>query len=189
MTRRRWFDLGLVALVAILYFSGGFKWIQAQLLGLLASSPEMEEEPIGQLAAEDWNWRLRDLEGNFVVLDSFRGKPLIVNRWATWCGPCQAEMPFLESLHQRYGENISMLLISDEEPDILQNWLQKKEYSAPVYRMTESAPAAFRTRSIPATWLVDPKGQIWSKHQGAARWNSSKVEEAIDAMLDGGIGS
>jgi thiol-disulfide isomerase/thioredoxin len=175
-------NLALIAGLVILYFSGGFTWLQANLLGLIAGQPKLEEEGLFVLQDQDWSWKLRTLDGEFVSLKEFQGKPLLVNRWATWCGPCQAEMPSLQALHERHGEGIAMLLISDEDPETLKNWLERKGYTMPVYRSTGPAPEAFKSRSIPITWLIDPKGVVVSRHTGAARWDGDKVSAAIEAM-------
>ena len=183
MSRSRWFDLAFVAGLVILYFTGGLTWLQSRLLGLIAGQPAIEESSIATLTASDWDWDLRRLDGTFVKLEDFKGKPILVNRWATWCGPCQAEMPFLQSVYKQYGDRIAVVLVSNEEPGILEAWLEKRNYTMPVYRISKQAPALFQTQTIPVTWLINPQGQVMAKHSGAARWSGSRVENAIDEML------
>jgi thiol-disulfide isomerase/thioredoxin len=183
MSRSRWFDLAFVAGLVILYFTGGLTWLQSRLLGLIAGQPAIEESSIATLTASDWDWDLRRLDGTFVKLEDFKGKPILVNRWATWCGPCQAEMPFLQSVYKQYGDRIAVVLVSNEEPGILEAWLEKRNYTMPVYRISKQAPTLFQTQTIPVTWLIDPQGQVMAKHSGAARWSGSRVENAIDEML------
>ena len=183
MSRSRWFDLAFVAGLVILYFTGGLTWLQSRLLGLIAGQPAIEESSIATLTASDWDWDLRRLDGTFVKLVDFKGKPILVNRWATWCGPCQAEMPFLQSVYKQYGDRIAVVLVSNEEPGILEAWLEKRNYTMPVYRISKQAPTLFQTQTIPVTWLIDPQGQVMAKHSGAARWSGSRVENAIDEML------
>jgi thiol-disulfide isomerase/thioredoxin len=180
--RSLYINLGLILALVVLYFTGGFTWLQAQLLGRLAGQPRVEQDALFSLSDQDWAWNLRTLDGQFVSLKEFQGKPLVVNRWATWCGPCQAEMPSLQALHERYGEGIAMVLVSEEDPETLRDWLERKGYTMPVYRSTGPAPEAFKSRSIPITWLIDPQGRVLSKHTGAARWDGDKVSAAIDAM-------
>ena len=183
MSRSRWFDLAFVAGLVILYFTGGLTWLQSRLLGFIAGQPAIEESSIATLTASDWDWDLRRLDGTFVKLEDFKGKPILVNRWATWCGPCQAEMPFLQSVYKQYGDPIAVVLVSNEEPGILEAWLEKRNYTMPVYRISKQAPTLFQTQTIPVTWLIDPQGQVMAKHSGAARWSGSRVENAIDEML------
>jgi thiol-disulfide isomerase/thioredoxin len=69
---------------------------------------------ISQGAAADF--ALRDLSGNTVTLDSYRGSPVLLNFWATWCGPCREEMPSMERLHQQLGgQGLTLLAINQKE--------------------------------------------------------------------------
>ncbi len=182
--KRSWLINGaFVAGLALFYFGGGFNWMQGRLLGFIAGQPRIEESPINTMAAEDWNWDLRSLDGEFVALSEFAGKPLLLNRWATWCGPCIAEMPFLQNLHEQYGDRISLALVSNEEPETLKKWLDAKGYTMPVYRPVGQAPELFKSRSIPITWLISPQGEMLARHTGAARWDGEDVQRAIDGML------
>ena len=185
MTRGRWMDLAWVLFLVVLWFTGGFTWLQSQLLRVVARAPKtVEAAAVTPIADATWDWRLRDLDGNFHSLREFQGKPLFVNRWATWCGPCLAEMPSIKRLHEAYGDRIAVVLVSDENPDVLLAWLGRNGYAdLPVYRATELAPEAFASSSIPASWLLDPDGRVVAEHRGAARWDAGSIRESIDVML------
>jgi thiol-disulfide isomerase/thioredoxin len=184
MTRGRWIDLAWIVGLVLLWQTGGLAWVQAQVLRLVAPAPAVAEAPAEALPDAAWSWRLRALDGRFVTLADFRGQPLFVNRWATWCGPCRAELPSIRRLHESYGPDLAVVLISDENPDELVDWLQRNGYAdLPVYRATQPAPGPFATRSIPASWLIDPEGRVVAEHTGAARWDAGAVRDAVAAML------
>jgi thiol-disulfide isomerase/thioredoxin len=209
--KRHGSDIAWVLAIVLLWQTGGLAWFQAQVLRLTAPAPHVETLAADQadsagaenaadpannsldhaaqlLPASAWQWRLRRLDGpvdeQFLSLEDFRGRPLFVNRWATWCGPCRAELPSIERLHDAFGEDLAMLLISDENPDVLLSWLDKNGYAElPVYRAASAAPAPFAVRSIPASWLIDPSGRVVAEHKGAARWDAAPVRAAVQQML------
>lgn len=188
--KRHGSDIAWVLGIVLLWQTGGLAWLQAQLLRLTAPAPKVEAaaDAMPALPESAWDWRLRRLDGplqeQFFSLSDFRGRPLFVNRWATWCGPCRAELPSIRDLHAAYGEDLAMLLITDENPEEVRAWLEKSGYAdLPVYRSASAAPAPFDVRSIPASWLVHPDGRILAEHQGAARWDAASVRSAVDAML------
>jgi thiol-disulfide isomerase/thioredoxin len=64
------------------------------------------------------NVELKDLGGRTVNLASFKGQPILINFWATWCGPCRIEIPMLNELHRKYGKNLTIIGIStDDDPE------------------------------------------------------------------------
>lgn len=200
LARKPWWkryggDLAWILGIVILWQTGGIAWLQAQVLRLTAAAPKVEmpasaESTSTTVALPDaaWNWRLRRLDGpledQFFALAELRGRPLFVNQWATWCGPCRAELPSIQRLHAAYGEDLAMLLISNESPEVLQSWLAKNGYEGlPVYRAASAAPPPFQVRSIPASWLIDQEGRIVAQHSGAARWDAAAVRGAVELML------
>jgi thiol-disulfide isomerase/thioredoxin len=173
-------DLLWVAVIAILYFTGGIRWLQGNLAMLIAGSPEISE-----LSEEvNMQWQLRTLEGEFADLADFDDKPVFLSHWATWCGPCVAEMPSIQKLYKDYGDKINFVLVSSENPQKILPFLEKNKYSMPVFRPLGQAPPLLESRSIPATFILNPQGQIVVKHIGAANWNSKSVRETLDAMLN-----
>ena len=82
---------------------------------------------------EDYNWNLVDLEGNKVNLKQSKQRVVLINFWATWCPPCVAEMPELQELYDNYKGQVDFYFVSTENKEKLQLFLDKKEYSLPVY--------------------------------------------------------
>lgn len=128
----------------------------------------------------DWDWSFTSLDGQPAKLGDLQGKVLFINFWATWCGPCMAEMPAIQKLHEALqGERVAVLLLSDEDADTVRKFAEKREYDLPFYLYTGQPPGPFRTRGIPATFVVAPEGEIVYKHTGAAQWD----DEACIAFL------
>lgn len=115
-------------------------------------------------------------------LSSFRGKPLIINVWASWCGPCRAEMASLDSLSKRYkGKPFKVIGIStDDYPDKAYDFLERAtigfENFIDAKLELENMLGANR---LPLTLLIDSQGKVLAKHYGAKDWDSPETRQMI----------
>ena len=149
----------------------------------LGISPAMAKTP-GEV---DIGGVLRDapmqgLTGASRLLSEFRGKPLIINVWASWCGPCRQEMASLERLSRHPGgKQFTVIGIStDDYPDAAKNYLQKAgtsfQHFIDTRLLLENMLGANR---IPLTLLVDAKGRVVEKYYGAKEWDSPEALTVI----------
>jgi thiol-disulfide isomerase/thioredoxin len=130
------------------------------------------------LPAVSWDFamELHDLSGGPVAATEFVGKVLILNFWATWCAPCVAEMPNLLRLHAATSDvGVNMACVSRESRETVAKFLEKRGLSAPVYLLAGDLPECFKTRGIPATFILDKRGMIALRHVGAASWDDASV--------------
>ena len=125
----------------------------------------------GQQAAPDFT--MYDLDGNAVKLSDFRGKPTILNFWASWCGPCKMEMPDLEEAYQKYGEEINFLIVNltdgaSETVESAYGYIESQGYTFPVYYDTALGGAyTYSVSAIPVTYFLDAGGNLVAYYQGA----------------------
>lgn len=125
---------------------------------------------------------LQGLLGPSRSLSAYRGKPLIINVWASWCAPCRQEMGSLERLSWRYGEkHFNVIGIStDDYPDRATAFLQKSNTTFSNFidnkLFMENMLGANR---IPLTVLVDAQGKVVGKFYGAKEWDGPEALEAI----------
>ncbi len=135
----------------------------------------------GDKKAPDFS--LLDLRGRRVGLKEFRGKIILLNFWATWCGPCKEEMPFLEILHQQFKEKDFVVLtvsVDYEGAKLVQDFINKQRYTFPVLLDPKCEVLdLFDVKGIPTTFLIDKKGKLLGRAIGPRDW---KCQEAISLI-------
>jgi len=114
-----------------------------------------------------------DRNGKSVKLSDFAGKPMVLNFWATWCGPCKSELPAFNKLHAEYKNDVQFLMINltdgqRETVDGVERFLTQNGYVFPVYFDTKyEASYAYSAYSIPLSIFIDKDGNIVQSYLGA----------------------
>lgn len=132
---------------------------------------------------------LKDLQGQPRNLRDFKGRVVIVNFWATWCGPCVAEMPSLQKLRERINAGaaeprIEVLAVNmAESPAKVKAFVQRLGVTFPVLLDgDEDAKDAWKVRFVPATFIVGADGRIRYSYFGDADWASDEIVARISAI-------
>lgn len=132
---------------------------------------------------------LPDLDGKPVALNSFGGKTLLINFWATWCTPCLKEIPLFIQLRDKYhakGFEIVGINIWDD-PEKARHFAEKKGMQYPILVGNDDTAEAFGgIQGLPATFLADAKGKIVGKYFAVDEKNFSAMEKDIGDLLDTG---
>jgi peroxiredoxin len=115
-----------------------------------------------EIGSEAADFQLKDLEGREIQLKSLRGSVVLLNFWATWCGPCRLEMPVIEKLHQQFhGKGLRVFGVNDEDIDTIRDYVAEHEYSFPTLVDSEQqAMNLYRIRGIPTMVVIDREGKI-----------------------------
>jgi peroxiredoxin len=125
------------------------------------------------------DFRLPSLQGGEVELRSVRGRPVVLNFWATWCPPCVVEMPSLERLHKTLGpEGLAVLAVSaDEDEARLRRFVEENALTLPVLRDPggRTAASAYRTTGYPETFVLDRNGIVQQHYVGPAEWDTPEA--------------
>ena len=131
-----------------------------------------------------YHCNLEGLNSPNLNFNKFENKIVFVNFWATWCPPCRAEMPMIQNLYNDYKGKIAFVFVTNENWATVEEFYKKYSYSLPSYNSISLPPKELtKTNSIPASYLIDQKGNIIISKTGAANWNSNKVRKLIDDLL------
>ena len=162
-------------------------------------TPATETEPPVQTQTPDENpeaapadlaadFVFYDREGTSIRLSELQGKPVVINFWATWCGPCQSELPFFEKAYAEYGDQIQfvMLDLTDGYSETVEKTLRFAEengYTFPLYFDADGEGAiAYGVYAIPLTVLIDAEGRMVDSHVGAM--TEADLGELLNRILN-----
>ena len=142
--------------------------------------PESSPQPAPETA-------FTDADGKPLSLADFKGKPVVVNLWATWCKPCLKEMPSLDRLQATLDDKLVVAAVSEDrggktivEPFIAKLGLDKvKPYLDP----KSAVGHAFSVRGLPTTLIIDSDGKVVGRVEGAAEWDSDKMAKVLQPFL------
>jgi thiol-disulfide isomerase/thioredoxin len=157
---------------------------------IAAAAPKQPEATgtldISQRAAAAPKDGFLDPAGKAVTLAEFKGRPLLVNLWATWCGPCVREMPTLDNIAARAGDKLKVLTVSQDrqDVDITPTFAKGGFKHLERYRDPENKLGfAFNTGMLPTTVLYDAQGkEVW-RVVGAMDWNGPRANTLLAQFL------
>jgi peroxiredoxin len=174
-TRAQWVAAGVVAGVAALGITAAV---------LLA--PEVNQVTVGSQAP---GFRATTLTaGDTVSLDRYKGQIVLLNVWATWCQPCEAEIPSMQKLHEALGPKglkIVAVSIDKDPPDEVQAWIAKRHVTFQVLQdQTGKIQQIYQTTGVPESFILDKNGVIVKKVIGAIEWTEPGTEALLSRLLD-----
>lgn len=171
----------IVAAVALIGLLVGAWFLYDSLKDTVTPEPQNSETQGAQTRVAP-QITVYDPDGNPVKLSDMQGKPVVLNMWASWCGPCKQEMPDFQAAYEKYDGQLHFMmvnLIGQDKLEDAQALLEQTGYTFPVYYDTDNAAAMnYNTGSIPATFFIDKDGNLVTYAIGA-------ISEAI---LEQGIG-
>jgi peroxiredoxin len=163
----------------------------ALLVVLSAAAPSALAAPAAAASASSKareaapDFALKDLDGKVVRLSSYRGKVVLVDFWATWCGPCRRAIPHLKAIHTRYekkGLVILGLSVDHEGAEKVRGFVRKNAIPWTTALADEKTVDAFGgIRFVPTAFLIDRQGRIVERYQGLVP--EATLEAAIKPLL------
>ena len=158
--------------------------LEAQQLASQNEAEPEDGETAEKVAAPDFT--VYDAEGGEIRLSDYSGKPVVLNFWASWCGPCKREMPEFQAAFEELGEDIAFLMVnmtdgSRETVDTASSFVEEAGYTFPVYYDQDmDAASAYGAYSLPTTYFIDADGFVIARAAGAI--DGETLQTGIDMI-------
>lgn len=132
------------------------------------------------------DWTLTDLEGRSVSLAELRGKPIVLDFWATWCTPCEFQIPILNEVNERYGDRVAIVgvAVDVDGREVVAPFAKERKISYRVLLGDEELAQRYGARGFPSLYVIGKDGNIALSHVGLI--DAEDLEEALDAALRAG---
>ena len=160
----------IVTLLVLVIVIGGSALLYQNLGQNIDLGEAIPTETVSENAAPDFT--VTDAAGNEVKLSDFRGRGVVLNFWASWCGPCKSEMPHFQEAYEEYGDEVHFLMVNmstafgDSQADA-EKILTEGGYTFPVYYDTKAECAyGYGVTGIPMTFFIDKDGNLVSGKSG-----------------------
>ena len=178
-----------VAVMLILRYTGALSGISILTGRALMETGVMDASAEEPAVAKkfNYNFTIKDLDGNVIDVNEFKGKTIFLNLWATWCGPCRMEMPSIQNLYNQVdNEKIMFIMLSiDQQSDYgkVKSYIKDKEFTFPVYTPASILPNQLQVGMIPTTFVVDPEGRIVASERGAANYDTPEFKALLEKLV------
>ena len=161
-------------------------WAKHWLLGAVLCVPLTVHAVSSQEAAPDFT--LKSLQGENLRLDEYKGQVVLINFWATWCGPCRQELPLLDRLHQRYQDagfaGLGINAEGVEKADEAQAMVSKAGVTFPVLvDEGQQVSELYALEAMPTSVVVDRDGVVRYVHLGYKPGDESKYLEVVKQLI------
>jgi len=135
-----------------------------------------DEETLDEATTFTYDFTIKDLEGNRIPFETFKGKVVFLNLWATWCGPCRAEMPGIQGLYDKVDKEkvvfVMLSLDNDSDQAKVVSYLKNKSFTFAAYMPSGYLPEQLQVPSIPTTFVISPDGKIVKKEVGSMQYDT-----------------
>ena len=162
----------IIGTASILYDHLGEEADVEQIV-LQPTQPEITETEDASKENEAPDFTVYDVDGNAMKLSDYFGKPIVLNFWASWCGPCQMEMPAFEEKYKEIGNDVQFLIVNvtdghRETVETASKFITNKGYTFPVlYDTSWEAVVSYNVNAMPTTYFIDENGCVATYAIGA----------------------
>ncbi|MBC8503947.1 MAG: TlpA family protein disulfide reductase [Anaerolineales bacterium] len=167
----------------ILLLSAAWIWVSAAPEGS-TSAGEIPAPQEGFLAPD---FTLETLEGELMTLSELRGSPVLINLWASWCGPCRAEMPAMQRIHEKYGDEFIILAVNathQDSPNAAAAFVSELGLTFPILLDHDgSVSTQYQLRSLPTSFFVNRDGIIEEVVIGGPM-SEALLQTRIESLLE-----
>lgn len=160
-----------------------YKLVATALVAVALTLAPMPSRSAGTVV----DFSLRDLNGHVTRLSEYRGHPVILDFWATWCGPCRHQIPELKKIYQRYHQSKGLVVlgiacdtVQGEGAQSVRPFVKEYEINYPILLAETDVLDSFGVEAIPTTVFLGPDGSIIGRMTGAV---PGELREGVNALL------
>ena len=182
-----WFSF--IAIFLILRYTGALSGLSSATNKAVLLTGIMDADPSEYVPAKElfnYNFAVKTLAGETIDFNQYKGKPVFLNLWATWCGPCRAEMPSIQKLYDKVNkDSIAFVVLSIDAEDDLQKvnkYIESKGFTFPVFIATE-LPQQLQVKLIPTTFVIDKEGTFAYRKEGMADYDTKQFKKFLDKLM------
>ena len=149
-----------------------------------AGTPEPVQNPVPQVGDPAPDWNLQDPSGKEHKLSDYQGKIVLLDFWATWCGPCKKGMPGIQALHEEYGDRIQIFgMVFWDDVESAAAYMKEMEYTYTILLEADQLETVYGIEAIPRYYLIGPDGRIIYRQEGWAQFVDEEIKEIIAKEL------
>ncbi|UII24940.1 TlpA family protein disulfide reductase [Fulvivirga maritima] len=178
----------MIIIIGVLYFTGWYKDVAVFLQkGLLLTGAFDADTEYVTKEKIDYNLTLKSTQGDTLHLSELKGKVIFINMWATWCPPCKAEMPGIESLYKDFTDStdVAFVMLALDSENRVKSYLKHFGYTFPAYTpMGGHIPEIYRPSSIPTTLIISPEGELVAKEVGMRNYDTKKYRRFLNKLAN-----
>ncbi|MHB8336568.1 MAG: TlpA family protein disulfide reductase [Ignavibacteriaceae bacterium] len=187
--KRQLIEWGVIIItVAFLYYTGLYTEVLGRIQQVVLATGLLQTEikiPANEQQAASYDLRLTGFDGNQTSLSDFKGKTIFLNFWASWCPPCRAEMPTIQSIYDKMKNKpdlVFVLVSLDEDTTKAKIFIKKEGFNFPVYFINDYLPQIYDTGTIPSTFIISKEGTIAAKRVGMYDYNTKYFIRFLNAI-------
>jgi peroxiredoxin len=170
----------IVVILAVTLMLIGGRYLN-QRGGMAGSTGSLAGAEVKGVEAPDFE--LKALDGKTVKLSDLRGKAVLLNFWATWCGPCKVEMPWLVDLQKKYGDQGLQIvgIAMEDDPGPVEEFTKQLGVNYTILMGRNAVAEAYSALAFPTTFYISRDGRVVARHIGLVSY--SEIEENIKTSL------
>ncbi len=130
-----------------------------------------------------YDWILKDANWDLINFNRSEGKVAFINLWASWRLPSAAELRSINKLYGRYGDKVDFYIITNEEREPVEAFMEEQEYSFPVTYLIIEEEAPVATEDPPRSYIIDRDGAVVVAKEGIADWDNDKIFNLLDRLI------
>lgn len=136
----------------------------------------------------NYDFSIKDLNDHKIPFSEFKGKVIFLNIWATWCGPCRAEMQSIQGLYNQVDhQRIAFVMLSiddDNSKKKVVDYIQKRNFTFTAYQPSGYLPSLLQVPEIPTTFIISPEGKVVRKEIGGMNYDTAKFRKYLESLLN-----